>query len=77
MKVAVIGSGLAAIGSIRALLKLGIHPVVIDKGEQLDGETSKLVEDLAKKKPSEWLRKERDQLSQNKTLTDGSNIPKS
>jgi hypothetical protein len=76
LKVAVIGSGLAAIGSIRALLKLGIHPVVIDKGEQLDGETSKLVVDLAKKNPSEWLRKERDQLSQNKTLTDGSNIPK-
>ena len=76
MKIAVIGSGLAAIGSIRALIKLGFQPVVIDKGEQLDGETSKLVEELAGKAPSEWLQEERDKLSQNKTLSDGSKIPK-
>lgn len=74
--VAVIGSGLSAIGAIKALLKLGIKPTVLDWGENLDAARSELVDALARKEPGEWSSEERMSLDRNSTLKDGSSIPK-
>ena len=74
--VAVIGSGLSAIGAIKALLKLGIKPTVLDWGAKLDAERAKLVDGLARKDPGEWSSEERMSLDRNATLNDGSSIPK-
>lgn len=76
LNVVVIGSGLSAIGAIRALLKLGIKPTVLDWGDTLDDERTKLVEVLSKKEPENWSPDERVSLSRNPTLKDNSSIPK-
>lgn len=75
-EVVVIGSGLSAIGAIKALLKLGIKPIVLDFGETLDLARSKFADALAAKDPNEWTDEERNILSQNPSLKKGSSIPK-
>ena len=62
---AVIGSGLSAIGSIRALIKHGLKPVVIDVGRTLPGEKQEFSKKLALKDPSFWTEEERTRLSFN------------
>ena len=74
--VAVIGSGLSAVGAVRALLKQGIKPTVLDWGTHLDAERAKLVDDLAQREPKAWTAEERELLSRNSTVNDGSPIPK-
>ncbi len=74
--VAVIGSGLSAIGAIKALLKLGIKPTVLDWGERLDAERTRLVDGMARKRPDEWTAGEKFALDRNPTLEDGSSIPR-
>ena len=74
--VAVIGSGLSAIGAVKALRKLGIKPTVLDCGDRLDSRRACMVELLAQKNPSEWTADERMLLNQNTTVLDGSSIPK-
>lgn len=74
--VAVIGSGLSALGAIKALNKLGIKPIVIDWGEQLDHDRHFMAEKLACKMPNEWSKQERIVLNQNPTVKFVSAIPK-
>jgi choline dehydrogenase-like flavoprotein len=74
--VAVIGSGLSAIGAIKALLSQGIQPVVIDRGEQLDDERTRRIQAMALRSPAEWTALERFELSRNPSLKDGSAIPR-
>jgi len=76
IEVAVIGSGLSAIGAIKALQKLGIKPTVLDCGETLDLERSNLADALSAKDPGEWTEQERKALSQNFTVDKGDPIPK-
>ncbi|MGZ8157370.1 MAG: hypothetical protein ACXWT4_01035 [Methylobacter sp.] len=76
IEVAVIGSGLSAIGAVKALQKLGFKPTVLDCGETLDLERSNLANTLADKNPSEWSEQERKALSQNFTIDKGDAIPK-
>ena len=38
MKVAIIGSGLAAVSATKVLISRGIKPIILDKGEILDSE---------------------------------------
>ncbi|MDP1722756.1 MAG: GMC oxidoreductase [Candidatus Gottesmanbacteria bacterium] len=76
IQVAVIGSGLSAIGAIKALQKLGYKPTVLDCGETLDLERSNLAEALSAKDPGEWTDHERKALSQNFTVDKGDSIPK-
>ena len=76
LQVAVIGSGLSAIGAIKALQKLGYKPVVLDCGETLDTERSALAESLSAKEPHEWTEQERNSLSRNYTVDKGDAIPK-
>jgi len=74
--VAVIGSGLSAVGAIKALRAHGILPTVIDRGENLDPDRAQWVAAIAQKTPEEWSAAERYELSSNPTLNDGSSIPK-
>lgn len=74
--VVVIGSGLSAVGAIKALVKKGIRPTVLDWGETLDVERTSLVEAMARKEPAEWSAEERKSLDRNSTVNDGSSIPK-
>lgn len=74
--VAVIGSGLSAIGAIRALIEHGVKPTVIDWGDQRDIVTDQLVKTLAAQDPEDWSKAQRDKLTVNPTLSDGSRIPK-
>lgn len=76
VQVAVVGSGLAAIGAIKALLKLGYKPVVLDCGETLDIARLSLAESLSAKEPHAWTEQERSSLSQNHTVDQGDAIPK-
>lgn len=76
IQVAVIGSGLSAIGAIKALQKLGYKPTVLDCGEILDLERSNLAEAMSAKEPGEWTEQERKALSQNFTVDKGASIPK-
>lgn len=76
IQVAVVGSGLSAIGAIKSLQKLGYKPVVLDYGETLDSERSGLAETLSAKDPQEWTGAERKALSQNFTVDKGDPIPK-
>lgn len=75
-QIAVIGSGLSALGAIKALQKLGYKPVVLDCGETLDLERSNLAEALSAKDPGRWTEQERKMLSQNSTVNKGASIPK-
>lgn len=57
--IAVIGSGLSAIGSIKFLIEKGIKPVVIDFGLQLPHDKKLLVEALRSKGPTKWNAEDR------------------
>lgn len=74
--VAVIGSGLSAIGAIKALRARGIRPTVIDRGWRLDDERTGRVETMARKQPAEWTALERHDLGSNLSLKNGSAIPR-
>lgn len=54
MRVAVVGSGLAAMAAASALAERGIHPVVLDVGRALDGRSAAAVARLAAMPPTEW-----------------------
>jgi hypothetical protein len=56
--IAIIGSGLSAIGAIRGLVDLGYKPTVIDFGETLKDDKKKLISGLRKKPAKYWSNKE-------------------
>ena len=56
--IAVIGSGLSAIGAIRSLIDSGHKPTVIDFGEELSAEKKALISDLGKKPTKDWTNTE-------------------
>lgn len=74
--VAVIGSGLSAIGAIKALRARDIRPTVIDRGERLDDVRAGKAKALAHKQPAEWSARERHDLGSNSSLRNGSAIPR-
>jgi hypothetical protein len=74
-RVAVVGSGLSAVGAIKALLKLGTRPTVLDWGETLDPIRTSLIDELAKKSPDYWTAEDRAILDHNPTI-DKASIPK-
>ena len=54
MRVVVVGSGLGAVGSIRALLAHGIRPIVLDIGETLTHRLVQLRQSMAEREPENW-----------------------
>ena len=53
-QIVVVGSGLSAVGAIRALISRGMKPLVLDIGVTLPSTHSMLKEVLGKKDPSDW-----------------------
>lgn len=76
LRIAVIGSGLSALGAIKALVKQGIKPTVIDVGERLDPDRESRAARLANVCPDQWTAADREWLNLNPTVKSGSGIPK-
>ena len=76
LKVAVIGSGLSAVGAIKALKKRGINPVVLDWGQGLEEDRARQVKNLGAAPPGEWKVEQRAWLNQNETVNLKRSIPK-
>ncbi len=76
MKVVVIGSGLSAVGALKAIVKVGIKPIVIDVGRQLDPERQKLKLRLAATAPANWASEDIRNLASNPTAKSKTEIPK-
>ena len=53
-QVVVVGSGLSAVGAIRALVSKGIKPLVLDIGTTLPSESVNIKRILSSKNPSDW-----------------------
>jgi choline dehydrogenase-like flavoprotein len=53
-QVVVVGSGLSAVGSIRALISKGIKPLVLDIGVTLPSQSLDIKKILSSKNPSDW-----------------------
>lgn len=53
-QVVVVGSGLSAVGSIRALISKGIKPLVLDIGVTLPSDSLNFKKTLSTKNPSDW-----------------------
>ena len=76
LRVAVIGSGLSALGAIRALISQGIQPVVFDVGDRLADDIASRAASLATRSPEQWTQADRQWLNSNPTVEKGSKIPK-
>jgi choline dehydrogenase-like flavoprotein len=57
-QVVVVGSGLSAVGAIRALISKGVKPLVLDIGATLPGESVKIKKIMSAKNPSDWNKSE-------------------
>ena len=75
-KIVVIGSGLSAVGAIKALISQGIVPTVIDKGLDMDPQTQNLIQNLSLKLPSQWSKLERNSIGINPSAEKTDGIPK-
>ena len=75
MKVAIIGSGLAAVSASKALVKRGIKPILLDVGQQIEKEKTTLVENMSKIEPIHWDSLDRDAITDNPTIK-GNDLPK-
>ena len=67
MKVVVVGSGLSAVGALKALIAAGVKPVVIDVGHKLELPLQKVKSRLSSVHPSDWSSEDLKVLANNKT----------
>ena len=76
MRVVVVGSGLSAVGALKAIVKAGIKPLVIDVGRQLDPERQKIKSRMSVIQPMNWSDDDVKSLASNFTADSNSAIPK-
>lgn len=76
MKVVVVGSGLSAVGALKAIIKTGIKPLVIDVGRQLDPERQEVKLRLSSVDPVNWSDDDIKILASNFMAKSTSTIPK-
>ena len=76
MKVVVVGSGLGAVGALKAIIKAGVKPLVIDVGRQLDPERQKIKLRMSTIQPKNWSDDDVKRLASNFTADSKSTIPK-
>jgi len=76
MDIVVIGSGLSAIGAVKALVNNGIKPTVLDVGNVLEEDKKELIDKLHNKVPAHWTSKDREQITSNDTVKNKGSIPK-
>jgi hypothetical protein len=75
--VVVIGSGLSSIGAIKALVKEGIKPTVLDLGNTLESNKKELIQNLSSQNPINWKTKDRESLIKDICVAkEKSSIPK-
>jgi choline dehydrogenase-like flavoprotein len=67
VKVVVVGSGLSAVGALKALIAAGVKPVVIDAGHKLELPLQKVKSRLSSVHPSSWSSDDLKVLADNKT----------
>ena len=75
MKIAIIGSGLAAVSVAKVLISRGIKPIILDKGETLDSERTSIVNKLSKLDPNEWELEDKKIITSNPTIKDKNKFP--
>lgn len=75
MRVAVIGSGIAAISAARSLIERGIKPVILDAGGVLDDNRKRIVLNLSSLEPDQWNEKEREFIASNPTVHGRNSLP--
>lgn len=63
MSVVVVGSGLAAVGAVKALVSRGHRPTLLDVGDRLPSELAEVQYSMARREPSEWSEHEWHQLA--------------
>lgn len=68
LKIAVIGSGLAAVAACKALIARGVKPVVLDVGELIDAQRASVVERMSQLQPAQWAVEDRDLITRNCTI---------
>lgn len=76
MRVVVVGSGLSAVGALKAIVKAGIKPIVIDVGRQLDPERQKIKSRMSVIQPMNWSDDDVKSLASNFTADSKSAMPK-
>ena len=67
-RIAIIGSGLAAVSAAKAIIKRGVKPTLLDCGDLLDTKTSKIVERMSNLDPEQWDRSDVCHVAANKSL---------
>jgi len=75
MKVAIIGSGLAAVSAAKVLVSRGSKPIILDKGEMLDSERVAIVNKLSKLEPNEWNLHDKKIVIHNPTIKNKNKFP--
>lgn len=75
MNVIVVGSGLAAVGAIRALLRQGHRPTVLDIGERPPATIVDTQTVMASRPPDAWTSDERQRLAANESAS-GRGVPR-
>ncbi|MEM7177010.1 MAG: GMC oxidoreductase [Pseudomonadota bacterium] len=74
-KIAIVGSGLAAISLAQALIARGIKPTILDVGETLPPENQAVVDRMATSPPGEWAPEDRAFVASNTTIHDKDSFP--
>lgn len=69
MSTVVVGSGLAAVGAIKALVAAGIRPVVLDIGRRLPSSLQSLQAGVSVRTPREWTQAEREAIGSNESAS--------
>lgn len=69
MKIAVVGSGLAAVAALRVLVQRGHKPVVFDVGETAPGYTKEVVARMAQQRPGDWDENDLCSIAANPTIS--------
>ena len=76
VKVAVVGSGIAALAAIRQLLARGVEVTVFDGGERLDSGRQSVVDRMAGTDPADWSAEDIATIRENPSIRSGGGLPK-
>ncbi len=74
-KIAIVGSGLAAVSAAKVLISRGIRPTIIDSGDILDEKISKVVERMSHLDPDNWDRADVSFITSNPTIHNKKTFP--
>ena len=75
MRVAIIGSGLAAISAAKSLVDRGVKPIILDYGKILDEDRRSVVLELSRLKPDQWTPRKREFIVSNPTVNNKNSFP--